>query len=90
MCSSDLVVPAIGGTLGGAPMAGTTIMWHPRGAVHGPGEAARSAAAAAWDLVTGDDLEAVNVDCLRPLVMTPEGRRALRRESQLTSGKAAR
>ncbi len=78
------------GTLGGAPMAGTTIMWHPRGAVHGPGEAARAAAAAAWDLVTNDDLEAVNVDCQRPLRMTDAARGALRRESQLTSGKAAR
>lgn len=78
-----------GGTLGGAPMAGTTIMWHPRGAVHGPGEAARAAADAAWDLVKHDDLEAVNVDCVRPLKMTAEARRALRRESQLTSGKVA-
>jgi homogentisate 1,2-dioxygenase len=78
------------GTLGGAPMAGTTIMWHPRGAVHGPGEEARAAADAAWDLVRHDDLEAVNIDCLRPLALTPAARAALRGEVQLVTGKEAR
>jgi len=79
-----------GGTLGGAPMAGTTIMWHPRGAVHGPGEEARAMAKAAWDLVKADDLEAVNVDCVAPLVMSPEARRVLRDQVQLVTGKKAR
>ncbi len=77
------------GTLGGAPMAGTTIMWHPRGAVHGPGEEARAAADAAWDQIPGDDLEAVNVDCLRPLTVTAEARAAMRDQVQLVTGKEA-
>ncbi len=78
------------GTLGGAPMAGTSIMWHPRGAVHGPGEAARAGAEAAWDLVRGDDLEAVNIDAVRPLTVTPAARAALRDQVQLLTGKGAK
>ena len=78
------------GTLGGAPMAGTSIMWHPRGAVHGPGEEARAAADAAWDQITGDDLEAVNIDSKRPLTVTREARAAMRDQVQLVTGKEAR
>ena len=77
------------GTLGGAPMAGTSIMWHPRGATHGPNEAARSAAEAAWDQITGDDLEAVNIDSARPLSVTPQVRAAMRDQVQLITGEEA-
>jgi len=79
-----------GGTLGGAPMAGTTIMWHPRGAVHGPGEEARAMAAAAWELITFDDLEAVNIDTVRPLTITPAASAALRSHVQLITGEEAK
>jgi homogentisate 1,2-dioxygenase len=78
------------GTLGGAPMAGTSIMWHPRGAVHGPGEAARAAAEAAWEHIVHDDLEAVNVDCVRPLAVSPAARAAMRDQVQLITGQEAR
>lgn len=77
------------GTLGGAPMAGTTIMWHPRGATHGPNEAARAAAAAAWEQVSVDDLEAVNIDSSLPLSVTPEVRAAMRDQVQLITGEEA-
>jgi len=74
------------GSVGGVPMEGTTIMWHPRGAVHGPGEEVRAAAAEHWQEIGTNDIQAVNVDCERPLRMSEAARAALRPHVQLTGG----
>jgi homogentisate 1,2-dioxygenase len=74
------------GTMMGAPMAGATFMVHPRGAVHGPGEDARAMADQHWDAITEYDLEAVNIDCIRPLHMTEAARAAAREGVQLIEG----
>jgi len=75
------------GSVAGVPMEGTTIMWHPRGAVHGPGEEARAMAERFWQEIGTNDIEAVNVDTVRPLRMAPEAFAAKRDHVQLTSGK---
>ena len=77
------------GTMMGAPMVGATIMVHPRGAVHGPGEDARAMSVEHWDEVTEYDLEAVNIDLERPLTIAPEARAAARDQVQLIEGKGA-
>ncbi len=74
------------GSLGGNPMEGTTIMWHPRGAVHGPGEAARRMADEHWQEFSTDDIEAVNIDCANPLEVSAEARAAMRDQVQLIQG----
>jgi len=75
------------GSVAGVAMEGTTIMWHPRGAVHGPGEEARKMADQFWQEIGINDIEAVNIDCVRPLVMSAEAMAAKRDHVQLTSGK---
>jgi homogentisate 1,2-dioxygenase len=75
------------GSVAGVPMEGTTIMWHPRGATHGPGEEARAMAEQFWQEVAMNDIEAVNVDALRPLRMAPEAFAAKRDHAQLTTGR---
>ncbi|HKC51123.1 MAG TPA: homogentisate 1,2-dioxygenase, partial [Myxococcota bacterium] len=72
------------GSIAGQPMEGTTIMWHPRGAVHGPGEAARQMAEQFWSEIGTNDIQAVNVDCVRPLSVAPEAMAAKRDHVQLT------
>jgi homogentisate 1,2-dioxygenase len=79
-----------GGSLAGQPMEGTTIMWHPRGAVHGPGEAARAMADQFWQEIDLNDIQAVNIDCVRPLTMSVEAMKAKRDHVQLISRKDAR
>ncbi|HTO07729.1 MAG TPA: homogentisate 1,2-dioxygenase [Myxococcota bacterium] len=78
-----------GGSIAGQPMEGTTIMWHPRGAVHGPGEAARAMAEQFWSEIGTNDIQAVNVDCVRPLSVAPEAMAAKRDHVQLTVRKDA-
>ncbi|HYC01150.1 MAG TPA: homogentisate 1,2-dioxygenase [Candidatus Limnocylindrales bacterium] len=75
------------GTMMGAPMLKATFMVHPRGAVHGPGEQARAMAEQHWDAISYYDLQAVNIDAVRPLTIAPEARAALRSDVQLISGK---
>lgn len=75
------------GSVAGVPMEGTTIMWHPRGAVHGPGEEARAMAERFWQEIGTNDIEAVNVDTVRPLRMAKEAFAAKRDHVQLTTGK---
>lgn len=75
------------GTMGGNPLHGATIMVHPRGSVHGPGEDAREAADANWDNFHEHDIQAVNIDTERPLIMTPEARATARDQVQLIAGK---
>lgn len=72
-----------GGSLAGQPMEGTTIMWHPRGAVHGPGEEARAMADQFWQEIDVNDIQAVNIDAVRPLTMSDEAKRAKRDHVQL-------
>ena len=74
------------GKVDGVPMQGTSIMWHPRGAVHGPGEALRTFADEHWVEVGINDIQAVNIDAIRPLKMSAEARAALRAHVQLTHG----
>jgi homogentisate 1,2-dioxygenase len=74
------------GTMGGNPIEEATIMWHPRGAVHGPGEAARKAADEAWDDFTMHDIQAVNIDVVKPFKMSDACRAALRAHAQLITG----
>ena len=78
------------GSIAGQPMEGTTIMWHPRGAVHGPGEAARQMAEQFWTEIGTNDIQAVNVDCVRPLQVSPEAMAAKRDHVQLTVRKDSR
>lgn len=74
------------GTMMGAPMLKATFMVHPRGAVHGPGEEARAMAEQHWDAISYYDLQAVNIDALRPLVITAEARATARSAVQLIRG----
>jgi homogentisate 1,2-dioxygenase len=74
------------GTMMGAPMLKATFMVHPRGSVHGPGEDARRMAEEHWDAITFNDLEAVNIDTVRPLTIAPEARAAAREAVQLIQG----
>jgi homogentisate 1,2-dioxygenase len=74
------------GTMAGAPMAEATIMVHPSGVVHGPGEGARNLAEKNWAQLTEHDIEAVNIDTERPLHMSPEARSAAREHVQLITG----
>jgi len=76
------------GTMMGAPMMKATFMVHPRGAVHGPGEDARAMAEQHWDAISHYDLQAVNIDTIRPLAIAPEARAASRDGVQLISGNA--
>lgn len=78
-----------GGSIAGQPMEGTTIMWHPRGAVHGPGEEARAMADRFWQEIDTNDIQAVNIDCVRPLTMSDEALRAKRDHVQLITRKDA-
>jgi len=75
------------GSVAGVPMEGTTIMWHPRGAVHGPGEEMRAMAEQFWQEIGMNDIEAVNIDCVRPLRMSDAARAAKRDQVQLTTRK---
>lgn len=75
------------GMVDGIPMEGTSIMWHPRGAVHGPGEEVRRWAGDNWVEVGINDIQAVNIDTVRPLKMSQQARAALRHHVQLTVGK---
>jgi len=75
------------GSVAGVPMEGTTIMWHPRGATHGPGEEARAMAERFWQEIGTNDIEAVNVDATRPLAMSEAARAAKRDHVQLTTGR---
>ena len=77
------------GTLGPAPLTGTPILWHPRGATHGPGEALREMAAQFWEEIGTNDLQAVNIDAEKPLEMSDAARAALR-GSQVLAGPGAR
>ncbi len=77
------------GTMMGAPMVGATIMVHPRGAVHGPGEEARRMALEHWDEIEEYDLEAVNIDVEKPLTICEAARSAARDQVQLIEGKGA-
>ena len=77
------------GMLGPAPLTGTPILWHPRGATHGPGEAVREMAAQFWQEIGTNDLQAVNIDAERPLEMSAAARAALR-GSQVLAGPGAR
>ena len=61
-------------------------MWHPRGATHGPGEAARAAADAAWDSFTEHDIQAVNIDVVKPFKVSDEVRKCMRDQVQLITG----
>jgi homogentisate 1,2-dioxygenase len=74
------------GTMGGNPIEEATIMWHPRGSTHGPGEAARAAADAAWDSFKLHDIQAVNIDTERPLKVSEAARAAMRDQVQLITG----
>jgi len=74
------------GTMGGNPIEEATIMWHPRGATHGPGEEARAMADAAWDTFKQHDIQAVNIDTEEPLKIAPELRAAMRDQVQLITG----
>jgi homogentisate 1,2-dioxygenase len=76
------------GAIAGAPIDGATFMWHPRGAVHGPGEAVRALADQFWEEISINDLQAVNIDAVRPLTMSEEARALFREGGQLTHGKA--
>lgn len=76
-----------GGSIAGQPMEGTTIMWHPRGAVHGPGEEARAMADQFWQEIDVNDIQAVNIDAVRPLTMSAEAKRAKRDHVQLITRK---
>lgn len=76
------------GTMGGNPIEDASIMWHPRGATHGPGEEARAGADAAWDDFKEHDIQAVNIDCEKPLKLTEVCRAAMRDQVQLITGKA--
>jgi len=78
-----------GGSVAGQPMEGATIMWHPRGAVHGPGEQARAMAERLWEEIGTNDIQAVNVDCRRPLLMSEPARRAKRDHVQLSQRQEA-
>ena len=78
-----------GGSIAGQPMEGTTIMWHPRGAVHGPGEAARAMAAQFWQEVDTNDIQAVNIDSVQPFTVAPEAMAAKRDHVQLNVRKDA-
>jgi homogentisate 1,2-dioxygenase len=78
------------GSVAGQPMEGTTIMWHPRGAVHGPGEAARAMAAQFWQENDTNDIQAVNIDSVRPLTVAPEAMAAKRDHVQLNVRKDSR
>jgi len=73
------------GTLGGVALTGTPILWHPRGATHGPGEAMRELAERFWQEVGTNDLQAVNIDAEQPLEMS-DGARAALRGSQVLAG----
>lgn len=75
------------GMVDGVPMEGTSIMWHPRGAVHGPGEEVRAMADEQWQEIGINDIQAVNIDAVRPLQMAAEARSALRAHVQLTHGR---
>jgi homogentisate 1,2-dioxygenase len=79
-----------GGSVAGQPMEGTTIMWHPRGAVHGPGEEARAMAAQFWREIDVNDIQAVNIDAVRPLEIAPEASAAKRDHVQLNVRKETR
>jgi homogentisate 1,2-dioxygenase len=79
-----------GGSVAGQPMEGTTIMWHPRGAVHGPGEEARAMAAQFWREIDVNDIQAVNIDAVRPLEIAPEASAAKRDHVQLIVRKDGR
>lgn len=74
------------GTMGGNPIEEATIMWHPRGATHGPGEAARAGADAAWDSFKTHDIQAVNIDTEKPLKVAEQVRAAMRDQVQLITG----
>jgi homogentisate 1,2-dioxygenase len=74
------------GTMGGNPIEEATIMWHPRGAVHGPGEDARAMADAAWDSFKLHDIQAVNIDVVKPFKLSDQVRAAMRDQVQLITG----
>jgi homogentisate 1,2-dioxygenase len=74
------------GTMMGAPMLKATFMVHPRGSVHGPGEDARAMAEQHWDAISYYDLQAVNIDAIRPLTIAPEARASARSAVQLIQG----
>ncbi len=76
------------GELGGAPIDKALFMWHPRGAVHGPGENVRSMVEQFWEEIAMNNLEAVNIDAERPLTMSDEAKALMRAGGQLTNGKA--
>lgn len=74
------------GTMMGAPMLKATFMVHPRGSVHGPGEDARAMAEAHWDAISYYDLQAVNIDAVKPLTIAPVARATARDGVQLIKG----
>ncbi len=74
------------GTIAGAPIAGATFLWHPRGPCHGPGEEVRRLSDQYWEEVGINDLQAVNIDCVRPLTISDAARALLTKGSQLNTG----
>ena len=74
------------GTIAGSPIAGATFLWHPRGSCHGPGEEVRRLSEQYWEEIGMNDLQAVNIDCVKPLTMSDAARALLTKGSQLNTG----